>query len=148
MKGKRNPHPRKPPNQQGDQMKWRDLKVAMKSAAAGLRRAKQSEFCTITPFPGEHSLRHSGGGWVLRLKLQRSVPRLAVLRQPEEIGSSVPWAGEHNATAKGTQKEVWAHRDHSWGGQEENGQITIGMSFLAYMWTLRGWGNFAWATGN
>ena len=37
--------------------------------------------------PGHHSLRHSEGGWVLRLRLQRSVLGrrlgLAVWRQPE-----------------------------------------------------------------
>ena len=43
MKEKKNPHPRNPLNRQGDQPKWRDLKVAEKSPAAGLRRAKQSE---------------------------------------------------------------------------------------------------------
>ena len=33
-----------------------------------------------------------------------------VRRQLESIGSSVSWTGEQNATAKGTQEEVWAHR--------------------------------------
>ena len=73
---------------------------------------------------------------------------LAAWSQNAELGSCASWARVQSTIAEGTQKEVWAHRDHSWGGQEENGQITIGMSFLAYMWTLRGWGNFAWATGN
>ena len=43
MKEKRDPHPQKPPNKQGDQPKWRDLKVAEKIITAGLRRAKKSE---------------------------------------------------------------------------------------------------------
>ena len=74
MKGKRNPHPGKPPNQQGDQLRWRDLKVREKSMAAGLRRAKQSDRGTdhLYHHPGYHSLRCSGRGWVLRLRLQRS----------------------------------------------------------------------------
>ena len=55
----------------------------------------------------------SGQGWVLRLSLQRSIQRrgldLAVWRQPEELQSGVPWAGETSATAKGNWEEVWAH---------------------------------------
>ena len=43
MKEKRNPYPGKPPNQWGDQQRWRDLKVTEKSTAAGLWRAKHSE---------------------------------------------------------------------------------------------------------
>ena len=43
VKEKRNPHLGKPPNQQGDELRMRDLKVTEKSAAAGLRREKQSE---------------------------------------------------------------------------------------------------------
>ena len=46
MKEKRNLHPRKPTNQQGEKPRQRDLKVAKKSTAAGLRRAKQNESCT------------------------------------------------------------------------------------------------------
>ena len=38
-----NLQPGKPHNQQGDQPSWRDFKDSEKSAAAGLRRAKQSE---------------------------------------------------------------------------------------------------------
>ena len=52
--------------------------------------------------------------WALRLRLQRSVLGrglgLAVWRQPEGLGSRVPWAGEKNAIAKGTQEEAWAYR--------------------------------------
>ena len=42
MKEERNTHPGKPPNSRGDQLRQKDLKVSEKSAAAGLRRAKQS----------------------------------------------------------------------------------------------------------
>ena len=58
MKEERKPHPGKPPNLQGDQPRWRDLKVVEKIAAAGLERAKQSEsltdhlhHCPKTPQP-------------------------------------------------------------------------------------------------
>ena len=51
-------------------------------------------------------MRRLGGGWALRLRLQWSVPRselsLAVWRQPEGLGSSVPQAGEKNTTAEET----------------------------------------------
>ena len=51
---------------------------------------------------------------MLSLRLQRSVPgrglQFTVRRQPESIESSVPWTGEQNATFKGTQEYVWAHR--------------------------------------
>ena len=40
MKEKRNPHLEKPPDHQEDKPRWRDLKVAKKNAAAGLRMAK------------------------------------------------------------------------------------------------------------
>ena len=62
MKAKRNPHPEKKANRQGDQLRQRDLKVTEKSAAAGLRRAKQSENHTdhLHQCPREHSLRCSG----------------------------------------------------------------------------------------
>ena len=48
MKEKRNLHPGKPPNIQGEEPRRRDLKVVEKSTAAGPRRAKQSESHTIT----------------------------------------------------------------------------------------------------
>lgn len=38
-------------NRRGDQLRRRDLRVAKKSAAAGLRRAKQSESCTDASAP-------------------------------------------------------------------------------------------------
>jgi len=52
--------------------------------------------------PGHHSLRHLGGGWVLRLRLQRSVPGkgvwLAMWGQPERVRSGLPQVGEQCAT--------------------------------------------------
>jgi len=44
-----------------------------KSAAPGLRRAKQSEICTdhLHHCFGHHSLRHSGDSWALRPRLWR-----------------------------------------------------------------------------
>lgn len=100
----------------GDRQRQRNLKAAEKRAAAGLRRAKHSESCTnhLHHHPGHHSLRGSGRGWELRLRLQRSVQgrglRLAVWRQSEGLGSGVPQAGEPSTIAKGTQEEVWPHR--------------------------------------
>ena len=87
-----------------------------KSTAAGLRMAKQRENHTghLHHRPGHHSLRCSGRGWAWRIRLQRPVPGrglgLAVWRRPEGLGSSVPWAGEQNATAKGTREEGRAWR--------------------------------------
>ena len=112
MKEKRNPHSWKPPNQWGDQLRQRDLKVAEKSAVAGLKRAKLRESCIdhLHHHPGHHSLRCLGRGWMLilwRSVLGRGLG-LAVWRQPEGLRSGVPWAGEQNATAEGTQEEVWA----------------------------------------
>ena len=115
------------PNQQGGQPRWRDLKVTKKSAAATLRTAKQSESHTdhLYHLPGHHSLTCSGRGWALRLRLQRSVPGrglgLAVWRQPEGLGSSVPWTREQNAISKGTQEEsgpVEEVRCHCWEGRD------------------------------
>ena len=71
MKLKRNPHPAKPPNPQGDQLRHRDLKVAEKCRADGLRRAKQSESHTdrLDYHPRHHSLRRSGRGWAPRFRI-------------------------------------------------------------------------------
>ena len=64
--------------------------------------------------PRHHILRHSAVGWVLRLRLWRSILGkelvLALWRQPEGLGSRAPRAGEWSATARGTQKEDWAGR--------------------------------------
>ena len=53
------------------------IKVSEKSTAAGLRREKQSENHTddLQHFPGHHRLRCSEESWVMRLRLQKSVPR-------------------------------------------------------------------------
>ena len=81
-----------------------------KSTAAGLRTKKQSERCTnhLNHWHRHHSLRCSGGGWVLRLRLWRSFPGsglgLVVWGQPEKLRSSVPWAGEGKAMSEGTQE--------------------------------------------
>ena len=105
MKAKRNPHPGKTSKGPGDQPRQRDLKVSEKSTAAGPRRAEQSEsLCTdhLQHRPGHHGLGRSGGGWVLRLRLRRSVPGrgrgLAVWeRRCHGQGSGVLRAGEWNA---------------------------------------------------
>jgi len=61
---------------------------------------KQSERCTghLNHRHRHHSLRHSGGGWALRLRLWRSVPGrglgLVVWRQTKGLRSRVPLAGE------------------------------------------------------
>ena len=69
---------------------------------------------SLLPSPRHHSLRRLSRGWVLRIRLQRSVERrglkLAVWRWPEGLESSAAWAGEWSATAKGTQEEVWLYR--------------------------------------
>ena len=118
-----------------------------KSSAAGLRRAKQSERYIDNQYNllGHHSLRHWEGGKVLRLRLQRSVPDYGWLYGDSlrELGSGVPRPGEQSATAEGNWEEVWACREarcHCWGGQEEEGQTTIGISFFAHAWTFRGQG--------
>ena len=79
-----------------------DLKIAEQNAATGLRTAKQSKSHTdhLNHWPGHHSLRRSGGAWVLRLRLWRSVLRrglgLAMWGQHEGLRSSAPQAGEQN----------------------------------------------------
>ena len=71
-----------------------------KSAAAGLKTAKQSESHTdhLNHRPRHHSLRHLGRDWVLRLRLQRLVQGrglgLAVWGLPKGLRSSAPWAGK------------------------------------------------------
>ena len=145
MKEKRNSHPGKPPNQWRDQPRWRDLKVTKKSTAAGLRRAKQSESRRdhLHHCSGHHNLGCWGGGWALRLRLQRSVLGLTVWRQPGGLESSEPQAGEQNTTAEGTRRRsgpTGGARSHSWGGQEEEGWTAIGIYFPTNMQALRGRG--------
>ena len=146
MKEKRNPYSDKPPKQWGNQLRWRDCKVAEKSTAAGLRRAKQSESHTnhLHHCPRHHSLSCLGRSWALRLRLRRSVSGrglgLAVWRQPEGLGSSVPPAGEQNATAKGTREEVWAHRRSKvpFLGMTRGGGVDHHGNIPAHVWILRG----------
>ena len=116
-----------------------------KSTAAGLRRAKQSESHTDRAY--HHPQKPYLRGCALRLRLWRSAPGrglgLTVWRQPKGLGSSVPWAGEWSATAEGTQEEVWAWRRSKaslLGRARGVEQITIGISFPAYVRTLVGWG--------
>ena len=70
--------------------KQRDLQLAKKNTAAGLR-TKQSESCTDHL---HHRPRYLDGGWALRLRLWWSIPGralwLAVWRQPEGLGSRTP----------------------------------------------------------
>ena len=63
----------KPPNQRGDQLKWRDLKVSEKSKEAGLRKIKSSESCTDHRYhcPGTPQTKMLKWGLVLRLRLWR-----------------------------------------------------------------------------
>ena len=123
----RNPQPEKPPNWQGDQSRRRNGKVTEKSTAAGLRRAKHSGSYTdyLHHHPRHHSLRGSGGGWVLILRLWRSVLRrrlgLAVWRR---LGSSVPWVGEQNTKPREPRRRsgpAGKARCHCWGGWEKEG---------------------------
>ena len=99
MKEKGDPHPGKPPNQQKDKPSQRDLQDAEKSAAAGLRTEKQNESHTdhLNHWQRHHSLRRSGGGQALRLRLYRSVPGsglgLVGWRQPKGLERDVLWVG-------------------------------------------------------
>ena len=65
---------------------------------------------TGTTSPGPQSLRHSVGGWALRLRFQRSVLRrglcVAVWGQPEGLRNSAPQAGEPSTSAERTKEEV------------------------------------------
>ena len=137
MKEERNPYPGRPPSLRGDQPRWRNLKASEKSTTAGLRRAKQREshrdYQYHSPWtPQSKKLRQ---GWMLRLRLRRSVPRrrlgLTVWRQPEGPRSGAPQPREPRKRS-GPAGEA---RHHCWGGREE-GQITIGISFSAQVCTL------------
>ena len=101
-----------------------------------------------TTAPGHHSLRFSGGGWALRLRLQRSVPGrrlwLAVWRQPERLGSGVLWIGERSTTAEKVWEKAWAHyfweeKQGAIAGEDDKGRgrTAIGISFSVHAW---GWG--------
>ena len=92
-------HARKPPNPQKDQPSWRGLKVTEKSAAVGLRMEKQNESHTdhLNHWQRHHSMRRSGVGQALRLRLYRSVPGsglgLVGWRQPKGLERDVLWVG-------------------------------------------------------
>lgn len=101
-----------------DWLSWQYLRVAKKSAAAGLRTTKQSESQRdhLNHWPGQHSLRFSGGGWTLRLRLQRSVPG-------RELGMALE-AKEQCTMVEGTQEKVWTYRRGKvpcWGGERRRG---------------------------
>ena len=129
MKEKRNPHPGKPPNPQKDQPHRRDLKVTQKSAAAGLRMEKQSDSHTdhLKPRHRHHCLRCSGGGWALRLRLWRSVPRrglgLEVSRQPKGLRSHAPWVEEWYAIGWGVESHGRGKLAEGPDPQERQGTI-------------------------
>ena len=95
------------------------------------------EWIRIDHLAGHHSLRHLGRGWVLKLRLLRSVPGrglgLAVWGQPERLRSTVPPAGERGvlrvggwaAPAEGSREKVWPCRGSKaplLGRGEEEGQ--------------------------
>ena len=89
-----------------------------------------------------HSVRCLGGGWELRLRLWTSVLEreleVAVWRQPEGLGSSVPVAGEQSAKLRESRRRsgpVGEARHHCWGGW-----TATGISFPAHVQTLRGQG--------
>ena len=98
-------------NCQGVRPRWRrNLNSQVEREAAGQRKAKQRENCTDHWYhcPGHHclvhhSLRHLGGGWVLRLRLWRSILgrglELAVWRQPEGAREwcAMGWGEEHHS---------------------------------------------------
>ena len=111
-----------------DQPRWRDHKIAEKSAAAGLRRAKQNESHTdhLHHRLGHHSLRHlvGVGCW--------DSPRRPQMRKARRMCGLIG--------------EV---RCRCWGRQEGEGWSAIGISFPVHMQILRGWGApgeapFAW----
>ena len=122
MKEERNPHLGRAPNWWGDQLGWRrNLKASEKSTGAKLRRAKQRVRHTDNQYHclGHHRLRHTGRGWALRLKLQRSVLGRglgwAVWRYPEEPWSNVPWAGD--------ESHSWGTVGGGLGSQEKQGTM-------------------------
>ena len=129
MKEKMNPHPGKAPNRCGDQPRWRDHNVAKKNTAAGLRRAKQIERSTdrLHHHSGRHCLRHLGSGWILRLRLWKSVPGrglgLAVRGQLKDLGSGVPWPGEQCAMGWGGERHSRGNPGGGLSLQEKKGAI-------------------------
>ena len=65
---------------------------------------------------------------------------MGVWRQPEGLESSVPRAGEPNATAEGTKEEVCVYRRSKvplLGRGREGGEDHIGIALPVYTQTLR-----------
>ena len=100
MRKGRNLHPRRPQSWRGEPQSLKE-KCSCKTGEGKPKRATQT---IVTIALGHHSLRHSGRGWVLRLRLWRSVPGkglgLAVWREPEGLGGSTAQAGEWRTTAE------------------------------------------------
>ena len=109
----------------GEEPRWREnLKASEKSAAVRLRakqRATQTISIGTTAF-GHHSLRCLGVGWVLRLRLQKSLAGrglgLAVWRQPEGLGSVL----RERKRRPGSAEEA---RCHCWRGREEEEYLSL-----------------------
>ena len=96
--------------------------------------------------PRHHSLRLLGRRLVLKLRLWRWIPGrelgLAVWRQPEGLGSSVPLAGSRMPEPREPgrrSRPAGNARHHCWGGWEEEGWTAIGISFPVHAQDLRGW---------
>ena len=81
--------------------------------------------------------------------------------QSERLGSGAPWAGEQNATAKGTLEEVWAHRRSKMPllGRAREGNADLHRNLFLYRHRLSECGvplaqatggerPFAWAMGD
>ena len=93
------------------------------SSWAEVGKAEAEAYRQLVPPLGHHSLKHWGGGWALRLRLQRSAPGrglgLDVWKQPEE-------AREWCTTGWG----VTHHKQESLGGglgpQENQDAIQVG----------------------
>ena len=131
MKEKGNLHPWKPPNQQKHGRSQRELQEAEKSMAAGLRSRKQSERRTdhLNHWHRHHRLRCLVGGWVLRLRLWRSVPGsglgLVVWSQPKGLGSSMLLVGECYAKGWGVESHGRGNPGEGLDLQERQG-ATVG----------------------
>ena len=114
VKEEKNPHPGKPPNKWGDQLRLRGNKALEKITTSGLGRAKerQSHAEYWYHLLGHYSLRCSEWCWALILSLQRSVLGrglvLAGWKQIEEIGRAVPRARDQSTRA--LLLEVCAHK--------------------------------------
>ena len=66
---------------------------------------------------------------------------MAVWRQLEGLGNSMPWVCEQNTTAKGTWKDVWAHRRSKaplWGRVRGRGEEHHRNFFPSHAWAEAG----------